>query len=235
MQPGQAFTKTWRLVNAGTCPWTKNYAVVLFSGKSFSAPRTNFLAQAVDPGDSVDISLDMIAPMNSGKYQSNWKLSNDQGQLFGLGPNGDSPFWVRIIVDEPNTDTPVPITPTLTPTVAIASSGVAMLSLNQGLDLSADKVTNLSADIELTTDPAGALLLAPQAEATLSVFGAQEPGLADCQAASTGKTPVDLTSITSGTFFCLKTHLGVPGWLRLVSTDNQDHTISVEFLTWAIP
>ena len=235
MQPGQGFTKTWRLVNAGVCPWTKDYAVVLFSGKSFSAPRANALAQIVSPGDSVDISLDMIAPMIPGKYQSNWKLSNPQNQLFGIGPNGDAPFWVLIIVDPPDTATPAPITPTLTPTVAIASSGVALLALNDSLDLTADKVVQSPADIGLTTSPTGALLLEPEGQAHLGAFGAQEPGLADCQSAKLAQAPVDLTSIASGTFFCLTTRQGLPGWLRLVSSDTQDHTVSIEYLTWAIP
>jgi hypothetical protein len=40
-------------------------------------------------------------------------LSNADGELFGIGPNGDAPFWARIIVVPSETETP---TPTNTPT-----------------------------------------------------------------------------------------------------------------------
>ncbi|PKN90451.1 MAG: hypothetical protein CVU45_02530, partial [Chloroflexi bacterium HGW-Chloroflexi-7] len=32
MTPGQAFTKTWSIKNAGTCNWTTSYKVVFLSG-----------------------------------------------------------------------------------------------------------------------------------------------------------------------------------------------------------
>jgi hypothetical protein len=60
--------------------------------------------------------VDMVAPANSGTYQSNWKLRNAGGVLFGIGPNGDAPFWVRIIVVQTETSSPTP-TPSLPPTL----------------------------------------------------------------------------------------------------------------------
>src|ERR1044072_9305710 len=36
--PGAAFTKTWRLKNAGTCAWTTAYKLVYYSGEQMSAP-----------------------------------------------------------------------------------------------------------------------------------------------------------------------------------------------------
>ncbi|HPK27164.1 MAG TPA: NBR1-Ig-like domain-containing protein, partial [Anaerolineaceae bacterium] len=82
------------------------------------------------PGQSIDVSVEFIAPFESGTYQSNWMLQSQAGELFGLGPNGDAPFWVRIQVvglETPTqtptstlsgseTATPTP-TPTLTPTI----------------------------------------------------------------------------------------------------------------------
>ena len=125
MQPGQSFTKTWRLVNNGTCKWTRLYAVVFFSGNPMGAHQTNYLNAEVLPGQSIDVSVEFIAPFEPGMYQSNWMLQSQAGELFGLGPNGDAPFWVRIHVVGPPTSTPTitplptgseTVTPTFTPT-----------------------------------------------------------------------------------------------------------------------
>jgi hypothetical protein len=50
--------------------------------------------------------LSLVSPATSGTYQSDWKLRNTQGQIFGLGTNA-SPFFVKIIVNNP---TPAPNT-----------------------------------------------------------------------------------------------------------------------------
>ncbi len=110
MQPGQSFTKTWRLVNNGACKWTRLYAVVFFSGNPMGAQQTQYLNAEVLPGQSIDVSVEFIAPFESGTYQSNWMLQSQAGELFGLGPNGDAPFWVRIHVVGPPTPT-LTITP----------------------------------------------------------------------------------------------------------------------------
>ena len=117
MQPGQAFTKVWRLENIGTCPWTENYAVTYFSGEQMGAPASVPLRGQVEPGQSVDISVDMVAPLKAGKYQGNWKLRNASNVLFGIGPGGSAPFWVRIVVAESTTASPTASTTTPTPTI----------------------------------------------------------------------------------------------------------------------
>jgi hypothetical protein len=122
MQPGQSFTKTWRLVNNGTCKWTRLYAVVFFSGNPMGAQQTQYLNAEVLPGQSIDVSVEFIAPFESGTYQSNWMLQSQAGELFGLGPNGDAPFWVRIQVVGPET-------PTQTPTSTLSGSETATLTL----------------------------------------------------------------------------------------------------------
>ena len=118
MQPGQSFTKTWRLVNNGTCKWTRLYAVVFFSGNPMGAQQTQYLNAEVLPGQSIDVSVEFIAPFESGTYQSNWMLQSQAGELFGLGPNGDAPFWVRIQVVGLET-------PTQTPTSTLSGSETA--------------------------------------------------------------------------------------------------------------
>ena len=64
----------------------------------------------------MEISVDMVGPAKAGTFQSNWKLRNAGGVLFGIGPNGDAPFWVRIVVVQKETRTPT-ATPTITLTI----------------------------------------------------------------------------------------------------------------------
>ncbi|GEM_PF-589658 len=96
--PGEAFTKTWRLKNSGSCAWTKSYALVFYSGEQMSAPTLVNLPWSVAPGEMVDISINAIAPASPGQYQSNWILRTASGNLFGVGSNGNKPFWMMINV-----------------------------------------------------------------------------------------------------------------------------------------
>jgi hypothetical protein len=121
MRPGQEFTKIWRLQNAGACTWTEGYLVGLFSGSAMGAGESLSLGKTVLPGGSVEIVVDLVAPLRAGKYQGNWKLRSTNGKWFGIGPNGGAPFWVRIEVVAPPTSstsaTPV-VEPELTETPA---------------------------------------------------------------------------------------------------------------------
>jgi hypothetical protein len=49
----------------------------------------------VPPGQSVEASVSLKAPATAGTYEGYWKLSDSNGNLFGLQ---DAPFWVRIKV-----------------------------------------------------------------------------------------------------------------------------------------
>ncbi len=103
--PGQSFTKTWRLRNSGSCTWTTAYAVVFDSGNAMDAPAAVNLSSSVAPGQTVDISVAMKAPGSAGKYRGNWKLRNAAGARFGLGAS-NAAFFVDIEVVELPTRTP---------------------------------------------------------------------------------------------------------------------------------
>lgn len=106
--PGENFSKTWRLVNAGSCAWDGHYTVFWFSGDDLGTTHHLPVSEAIPPGKSIDITVDMHAPQEPGTYQSNWKMSNGEGKMFGIGTDGDAPFWVRIIVVPFDTETPAP-------------------------------------------------------------------------------------------------------------------------------
>jgi hypothetical protein len=52
----------------------------------------------VNPGESIDLSVTLVAPTQSGIYRGYWQLRTGNGTLFGLGSSHDSPFWVEIDV-----------------------------------------------------------------------------------------------------------------------------------------
>ncbi len=116
MYAGQEFTKTWRLVNRGSCKWTRLYKLVFYSQNSMGAQQEQFLSGEVLPGQAIDLSVKFFAPTSPGTYQSNWMLQDANGNLFGIGFNADAPFYVRIIVTKDLTPTPtITLTPTPTP------------------------------------------------------------------------------------------------------------------------
>ncbi len=96
----ETFEKIWRFENIGECTWETNYQVVFHSGYQMSAPEAVNLPEAVAPSETIDISLDMIAPNSPGVYTGYWMFQSDEGDLFGVGDDGDTPFWVRIKVTE---------------------------------------------------------------------------------------------------------------------------------------
>ncbi len=118
MAPGTTFTKTWRLINRGTCTWTAGFALAFAGGEQMGAPDRVPLPKVVPPGDMVDVSVTMQAPATPGEYQGFWKLRSDKGTEFGVGDDAAQPVWVLIRV----VATPTP-TPTATPGVTSTATG----------------------------------------------------------------------------------------------------------------
>jgi hypothetical protein len=98
---GTQFTKTWSFQNIGTCKWTREYAVVYQSGEQMGADKVQYLEETIQPGETVDISIDFTAPTAEGKHISYWKLRNQNGALFGTGDKASDAFWVQIEVANP--------------------------------------------------------------------------------------------------------------------------------------
>jgi photosystem II stability/assembly factor-like uncharacterized protein len=96
--PGAAFTKTWRLKNSGLCTWTTAYKLMYYSGEQMGAPTAVNLPWTVYPGQTVDISVNMVAPNSAGQYRGFWILANANGTMFGIGTSASNPIWVEIKV-----------------------------------------------------------------------------------------------------------------------------------------
>jgi hypothetical protein len=117
MNPGQTFTKTWELRNIGTCPWTKSYQLVFFSGEQMGAATTYAFSEDVPVGKAVRFSVPMTAPSAAGSYRGYWMFKNANGDLFGIGAQANKPWWVDIRVSGPTVTPGGPSpTPSATPT-----------------------------------------------------------------------------------------------------------------------
>ena len=84
MAPGQPFTKGWRVINSGTCTWDTNYLVAYVSGDRMGGQPTPVNRQ-VAPGDTYDIQVNLVAPLQPGTYASFWQMRNGQGSAPSTG------------------------------------------------------------------------------------------------------------------------------------------------------
>jgi hypothetical protein len=96
--PGAAFTKTWRIKNRGTCTWTTGYSLVFSSGNAMSGPAEVDFTKTVAPGGTIDLSINLVAPSDTGTYTGYYKLRSNSGETFGLGIDAKNSFWVKINV-----------------------------------------------------------------------------------------------------------------------------------------
>ncbi|MFM8368124.1 MAG: NBR1-Ig-like domain-containing protein [Chloroflexota bacterium] len=97
--PNTAFKKTWRLKNIGTCAWNSNDVSLIFdSGEKMNAPASLALPTTVNPGQTVDITVDMTSPAAAGHYFGYWKFKSNSGGTFGIGSTAQKSFWVEIRV-----------------------------------------------------------------------------------------------------------------------------------------
>lgn len=203
------------------------------------------LKNTVLPSESVEISVEMIAPQSPGTYQGNWMLANGNDELFGIGPNGNLPFWVRIIVaasqDTP-TRTPTRnatvnptefVTPTATPAGQL--SGELQPTPGDGVDLDSLTLNNGDEDLFYQVDANNYHWLTPANESTIGVFGSHEPDQTDCQNASKSQAPIAVESLATGTYLCYTTSQKNLGWALLAAVDPDNFTLTLNLLTWIQP
>ncbi|HUI90421.1 MAG TPA: NBR1-Ig-like domain-containing protein [Anaerolineales bacterium] len=82
MNPGESFTKTWRVLNNGSCAWPPGFRFGFYGGDPMGG--SNFtLTDTVNPGKQVDLSISMTAPSGTGIIISTWRMSDPSGWFFG--------------------------------------------------------------------------------------------------------------------------------------------------------
>jgi len=111
MTPGQTFTKTWKVLNSGSCAWDAGFKFAFTTGDALGG-STVTLPTSVASGAQYDISVPMTAPSTTGTYQSNWRMQTAGGEFFG-----NEVYVVIVVGGTVPTNTGVPATSTpVTPT-----------------------------------------------------------------------------------------------------------------------
>ncbi len=78
----ETFKKTWRLRNSGTCDWPQDTILVFASGEKMGGPDSVPVG-AVKAGTTVDISVDLKAPANPGRYTGIWYVKASGAKIPG--------------------------------------------------------------------------------------------------------------------------------------------------------
>jgi len=113
MEPGESFTKTWKVQNTGSCAWAPGFKFSLVGGDGMGGQALT-LTQPVQIGATTELSIDMSAPTGkTGPIQGTWRMADTNGVFFG-----DAVTVVIVIGGGGGTSTPGTATPTPTPTTS---------------------------------------------------------------------------------------------------------------------
>jgi hypothetical protein len=96
--PGERFVKTWRIENAGSCPWTSAYSLAFAGGDILGGAPLVSMPESVQPGERVDVSIEMTAPPGPGFFQGYWMLRTPSGIVIEITPEPMGALWVQIEV-----------------------------------------------------------------------------------------------------------------------------------------
>lgn len=213
---GTTFTKIWRIKNNGSCTWTSDYALLFESGDQMGAPATaSMTSGTVTPGSTVDISVALTAPANSGTYQGRFKLRSADNIVFGINTNGQEPFWVKIVVQN---------LPTTTTSDMVDSSGTVNINASSQADLDTG-----AADVAFHLVSA----LDPQNGAKLVLWGNSAPTKSECSGAALSTTSIPVNNYSVDHFFCYKTDQGRLGNFKVAAFSSA--AITIDYVTWTIP
>jgi uncharacterized protein YkwD len=147
---GTTFTKTWRIGNNGTCVWGPTYTLSHYSDERLGAPDTVPLGLTY-PGQTLDVSVDLVAPNATGTHRGNFVIKNPQGLIMKIAD--DSRLWVIINVTVTTaatvastataigvpTNTAGAGTPVVTPTGPTPTGGASSSALTAACDFTTDR------------------------------------------------------------------------------------------------
>jgi len=95
--PGASFIKSWSVLNSGSCTWNTTYKFVFMSGDIMGGGYVYPFPTTAAPGQTVDIPIQLYAPLTGGTYTGKWKIQAPDGTIFGVGQY-DASLSVQIVV-----------------------------------------------------------------------------------------------------------------------------------------
>lgn len=102
---GARFTKIWVVQNSGSDAWPVGTRIILKGGFRHSS-QDSFSVPAALPNEMVEVSIETMAPEESGGYMQVWRLVGPDGTQFG------DRLWInlqvisedQVNIDDPNTE-----------------------------------------------------------------------------------------------------------------------------------
>lgn len=102
LKGGEAYEKSWSILNTGTCPWDEGYAFVLvvqYSSPEIVWEHTSIVikgpTETTKPQGSQNFVIKFTAPKKAGAYEAYWKLRDDGNNYFG------PMVWLKFVVVKP--------------------------------------------------------------------------------------------------------------------------------------
>ncbi len=221
MMPGTSFTKTWRVVNEGSCSWTQDYDIVFEKGELMGADAVvPITTGTVSPGSQMDISVDMVAPDSPGKYRGTWQLRNGNGVVFTIDG-----YWVEIVVLQPE-----------------IYSSKSNFQVEQSFLADLDNGDSPPIEIEdfwfevVANDNKR---LVPKNSAGFLVIGEDEPSYGKCNEADLKTDAIKIDADLVDQWICFETNEGRLGTFLVVSLTPSDNSVSqtleLDYVTWDLP
>jgi hypothetical protein len=142
--PSDVFSKTWRIRNIGSEAWTTDFAIVFIDGERMDGDP-QFLPNEVASGESIDLTVGMVAPAIAGEYQGFWMITDgsEEGTVFGVGADAQQALFVLIEVLAHNS----------TVTLSVDQADVVSVcpyTFTFTVDLSGDLATEIAWQFEAT-------------------------------------------------------------------------------------
>jgi hypothetical protein len=91
--PGQEIEKIWLIRNAGTCNWDADYTIRNVEETPPMGSASILALYPVRSGSEHEITINFIAPTDSGQHVSKWQAHDPEGIPFG------QVIFIQIIVD----------------------------------------------------------------------------------------------------------------------------------------
>jgi hypothetical protein len=117
--PGAQFVKTWKVKNNGTCAFSGTLSFVGKGNQMGGASPVTL--PKIDPGQQIDISVNLTAPAQAGDYQGTWQPRTSDGTAMEnltvqIKVQANAPAPIAAVTATPQGQLPPTATPPPTPT-----------------------------------------------------------------------------------------------------------------------
>lgn len=93
VQDNANLAKVWSIKNSGTCTWDDGFSLQPITGDAKGTWVIDEDKEFVEPGEIIEIQIDVKTPSTGGEWGGCWKMQGDNGQFFG------TPLCLLVVVE----------------------------------------------------------------------------------------------------------------------------------------